>query len=147
MKLTWILVADNTRARFFTADTPSSALEEIDELVHPEGRLHDRDITTDLPGRIKSSDGIGHAFEQPTDPKKHESEHFAKLITDHLLDAHNAHKFEQLVIVAGAPFLGLLRTLLPENIKKLVCYELDKSIATQSVADIRKHLPDFLPNR
>ena len=78
MKLTWILVADNTRARFFTADTPSSALEEIDALIHPEGRLYDRDLTTDLPGRIKSSDEVGHAFEQPTDPKKHESEHFGE---------------------------------------------------------------------
>ncbi len=146
MKLTWILVADNTQARFFTADTASSSLEEIDALAHPEGRLHDRDITTDLPGRIKSLDGVGHAFEQPTDPKKHESEHFAKQITDYLLVAHNAHKFEQLVIIAGASFLGLLRNHLPESIKKQVCYELEKNIATQSVADIRKQLPDFLPN-
>jgi len=69
MKLTWILVADSTRARIFTADTPSSPLEEIEDFSHTEGRLHDREITSDLPGKIKSAGAGGHTFEQPTDPK------------------------------------------------------------------------------
>jgi protein required for attachment to host cells len=146
MKSTWILVADNTRARIFTTDTPSSTLDEIEGFTHTEGRLHDREMTTDLPGRIKSADGSGHAFEQATDPKKHEADNFAHRIAQHLEAAHNANKFEQLLIIAEPTFLGLLRRHLPEHIKKLVCFELDKNIATQSVADIRKHLPDYLPN-
>ncbi len=146
MKSTWILVADNTHARIFTADTPSSALEEIEGFTHTEGRLHDREMTTDLPGRIKSLDGSGHAFEQPTDPKKHEAGNFARRITQHLEAAHNANKFEQLLLVAEPSFLGLLRNNLPEHIKKYVCFELDKNITTQSTADIRKHLPEYLPH-
>lgn len=147
MKLTWILVADNTRVRIFTADTPSSPLQEIDDLTHAEGRLHDRQITTDLPGKIKNAGGIGgHAFEQPTDPKQHEAENFAHRISHHLEEAHNANKFEQLLIIAEPSFLGLLRNQLPEQIKKLVCFELAKNITTQSVADIRKHLPTYLTN-
>jgi len=51
-----------------------------------------------------------------------------------------------LLIIAEPSFLGLLRNCLPEHIKKHVCFELDKNITTQSAADIRKHLPDFLPN-
>jgi protein required for attachment to host cells len=145
MKLTWILVADSTSARFFSVDTPSSPLVEFESLVHTEGRLHDRDITTDLPGRIKSSDGSGHALEQPTDPKKHETEQFAKQIADYLLDAYNANKFEQLVIVASPSFLGLLHSQLSEQIKRRVCFELTKNIASKNPADIRKQLPDFLP--
>jgi protein required for attachment to host cells len=146
MKLTWILVADNTHARIFTAETPSSALEELEGLIHTEGRLHDREMTTDLPGRIKSSDGSGHALEQPTDPKKHEADNFAHQIAKHLEAAHNANKYEQLLIIAEPSFLGLLRRCLPEHIKKHVCFELDKNITMQSTTDIRKHLPDYLPN-
>jgi protein required for attachment to host cells len=146
MKLTWILVADNTHARIFTADTPSSALEEIEDLTHVEGRLHDREMTTDLPGRIKSADGSGHALEQPTDPKHHEADNFAHRIAQHLEMAHNTNKFEQLLIIAEPSFLGLLRNRLPEHIKKHVCFELDKNITMQSAADIRKHLPDYLTN-
>jgi protein required for attachment to host cells len=146
MKLTWILVADSTRARIFTADTPASPLEEIEDFSHVEGRLHDREMTSDLPGKIKSAGAGGHTFEQPTDPKKHEAEAFAHRVTQYLEDAHNANRFEQLLIVASPAFLGLLRNHLPEQIKKLVCFELDKDITMQSAADIRQHLPQFLPN-
>lgn len=146
MKLTWILIADSTRARIFTADTPSSTLEEIEDFSHVEGRLHDREITSDLPGRIKSVGGGGHAFEQPTDPKKHEADNFAHRVAQYLEDAHNANRFEQLLIVAAPSFLGLLRNNLPEQIKKLVHFELDKDITMLSVADIRQHLPQYLPN-
>jgi protein required for attachment to host cells len=146
MKLTWILVADTTRARIFTADTPSSPLEEIEDLSHSKSRLHDREITSDLPGKIKSVGGGGHAYEQPTDPKKYETEAFAHTIAQYLEDAHNANRFEQLLIVAGPTFLGLLRSNLSEQIKRLVRFELDKEITTLSAADIRQHLPQYLPN-
>ncbi len=65
MKSTYIVVADNVRARIFTAETPSSSLQEIDALAHTEGRLHDREMTSDLPGKIKGEGSMGHAFEQP----------------------------------------------------------------------------------
>ncbi len=147
MKSTYILVADNVRARIFTAETPASPLEEIDALAHSEGRLHDREMTSDLPGKIKNVGGIGgHAFEQPTDPKKHEASLFAHRIAVYLEDAKNENKFEQLLIIAEPSFLGLLRNQLPEQIKKLVCFELDKNITTHSADDIRKHLPTYLPS-
>lgn len=146
MKSTWILVADSTRARIFTAESPSSPLEEIEDFSHTEGRLHDREMTSDLPGKIKSVGGGGHAFEQPTDPKKHEADTFAHRVSQYLEEAHNADRFEQLLIVAAPAFLGLLRNNLPEQIKKLVRFELDKDITLMSAADIRQHLPEFLPN-
>lgn len=146
MKSTWILVADNSRARIFTAETPSSPLEEIDDLSHSEGRLHDREMTTDLPGKIKSAGAGGHTFEQPTDPKKHEAEVFAHGVANYLEDAHNANKFRQLLIVAEPSFLGLLRNQLSEQIKKSVSFELDKNLTKHSAEDIRQHLPEHLPN-
>ncbi|MDO9268303.1 MAG: host attachment protein [Methylobacter sp.] len=146
MKLTWILVADTTRARVFTADTPSSPLEEIEDLSHTEGRLHDREITSDLPGRLKSVAGGRHALEQPTDPKKHKIDNFAHRIAQYLENAHNQNRFEQLLIVAPPSFLGLLRSHLPEQIKKLVRFELGKEITALSADDIRQHLPQYLPN-
>jgi protein required for attachment to host cells len=146
MKPIWIVVADNTQARFFTAKTRSAALDEIDTLTNSENRLHDRDITSDLPGKIKSTGGGGHAFEQPTDPKKHEADNFARLVAAFLEKAHNDEHFDELVIVAEPSFLGLLRSHLNEQVKKLVTFELDKNITTLDVADIRSHLPEYLPH-
>ncbi len=145
MKSTWIVVANNSLARFFTTESQSSPLTEIEALTHSEGRLHDREMTSDLPGKIKGEGGVGHAFEQPTDPKKHETEHFAHLVANHLEVAHNEHKFAQLLLVAEPSFLGLLRNQLSEQIKKLICFELDSNIATLSADEIRTHLPEHLP--
>ncbi len=146
MTLAWILVANNTHARIFNAETPSSALVEIESFAHTEGRLHDREITTDLPGRIRSEGGSGgHAFEQPTDPKEHEAGNFAHFIANYLENAHNQNKFRQLLIIAEPSFLGILRNQLPAFIKNRITFELDKNITLHSAVDIRKHLPQFLP--
>jgi protein required for attachment to host cells len=144
--LAWILVANSTNARIFSAQTASSPLIEVESFVHTESRLHDRDITSGLPGKIRSEGGIGgHAFEQPTDPKEHEAINFAHFIAYFLENARIENKFGQLLIMAEPSFLGLLRLQLPEPLKKLVAFELVKNITKHSAADIRAHLPEYLP--
>ncbi len=49
MKTTLIVVADQSRARIFKTETPVAPLIEKETLTHTEGRLHDRDLTSDLP--------------------------------------------------------------------------------------------------
>jgi protein required for attachment to host cells len=147
MKLTWILVANKTNARLFTAATPSSGLTEVEDFTHAESRLHDRDLTTDLPGRIKGESGMGaHAFEQPTDPKKHEEQVFAHELAKFLEKGLNDGNFEQLLLVAEPSFLGLIREELSDAVKKTVCFELDKNLVKSSIDDICAHLPEFLPS-
>lgn len=142
MKSTWILIADSSRARIFSADSAFSPLVEIEDMLHLEGQLHDREITSDLPGKIKGDGGIGgHAFEQPTDPKQHEADNFAHRIALFLEEARNLNKFDHLMIVAAPSFLGLLRSRLPEKLRKKVCFELDKNITGLAANDIRQYLP------
>ena len=57
MKRTWVLVADSCRARIFSADKSNGPISEIETLAHPEARLHERDITSDVPGHSFSSHG------------------------------------------------------------------------------------------
>jgi protein required for attachment to host cells len=146
MKTTWILVANNANARIFTAETPSSPLTELEGFNHSESRLHDSELTTDLPGKIKNAGGTsaGHAFEQPTDPKKHEARVFAQELADYLETAHNEDKFRQLLLIADPSFLGLLRDELPDAVKLKVAFELDKNLVKSDAAEIREHLPTYL---
>ncbi|MGR8942207.1 MAG: host attachment protein [Gammaproteobacteria bacterium] len=143
----WVVVADHSRARFFQTESSSAPLEEIDNLVHAEARLHDREMTSDLPGKIKNPGGHGggHAFEQETDPKKHEADVFAGKIVHYLEQAHNVNRFSQLIIIADPSMLGLLRQHMPSHLNTHVCLEMDKNLTGMSAADIRAHLPDFLP--
>ena len=143
MKSTWIVAADSAQARIFTIETPSSPLEEIEVLTHPGSRLQDREITSDLPGRIKSSNSIGHAYEPRTGPKEHEAVSFAHELAERLESALNANQFERLLIIAEPSFLGLLRNQLPEQVKKRITFELDKNITKQTAKEIRSFLPEY----
>ena len=144
MKPIYVVVADNVHARIFTVKTLSSPLEEIETLTHLEGRLHDREMTSDFPGKIKGNGKMGHAFEQRTDPKQNESDKFACQISNYLEDAHNTNKFNQLLLIAEPSFLGLLRKNFSQPIRKLVALELDKNITIHSIGDIRRYLVSYL---
>jgi len=140
-----IVVADSTRARIFTADSSSSPLSEIETLANPVARVHDRDITSDLPGKSSGADGSGgHAYESETDPKKYEVIEFAKRVADYLEHARNANKISNLMLVAAPAFLGELRSQLSSETNEKITFELDKNLTQQSNENIRKHLPEFL---
>ncbi len=147
MRKTWVVVADNSRARIFTVETPSSPLIEIDSIVHPEGRMHDRDITSDLPGRGAGSGGSRHAYETETDAKDHENMEFARRIAIFLDDSRKNDKCKQLIIVAAPGLLGNLRGELNDQTQKMVIMELDKNLSQLSAVEIRKHMPEYLPNK
>lgn len=146
MTYTWVVVADSTRARIFDAESSSAGLSEVETLTHPEGRMHDRDITSDLPGRSFDSKGNArHAMEPPTDPKHELAIEFARTIARHLDAARVKRDYEQLVIVAAPTFLGLLREQLNNTCRKLVAFELNKNLVQNTPEEIRSHLPKLLP--
>jgi len=149
MPKTWILVADSSRARLFMADTASSALVELETFTHPASRQHEQDITSDLPGRQNGkglNGSFAHAMTQETDPKRHEAINFAREMANHLNKAHSKNKFKQLIIVAAPNFLGLLRDNLNESTRRTMTLQLDKNLTQQNSEEIRKHLPEYLPN-
>lgn len=147
MKKSWILVADSSRARFFCADTPSSSLSELEDWTHPEGRFHEREMTSDLPGSDSARGGSmeRHAYQDEIEPKQQQRIDFAKRIAKRLEEARNVNDYQQLLIISEPSFLGTLRQQLTDQTKKLICYELDKNITMHSLEDIRAHLPEHLP--
>ncbi len=147
MKKTWILVADSARARILLAETAKGSLRELEDFSHPEGRLHETEMTTDLPGRSFDRAGQGrHAMEQPTPPDEQEQVRFAKRLAKRLEQGRENEAYRQLILVAAPAFLGQLRKHLSPEVAKLVSYELDKDLARMSAAEIREHLPEYLPS-
>ena len=145
MSIIWVLVADSSRARIFAADTPKGPLQELETLAHPQSRLHERDLTTDLPGRTFDSAGQGrHAMEQKTSPKHEEAISFARQISEQLDSARIAGKFGKLMLVAAPAFLGLLREHLSAETMKQVTAQLDKDFTTLDAAALRNRLPERL---
>ena len=140
-----IIVADSTRARIFTVDSASSPLNEIETMAHPEGRIHEKDLVSDLPGKASGKGGGGdHAFQEKIEPKREEMIEFAKRIADYLDETRKSNKLNKLVLVAAPAFLGELRNHLSKETGEKIVFELDKNLAQHSEEDIRHHLSQFL---
>ena len=147
MKLTWLVVADNSKARIFKVDSRMGPIEEIESIVHTEARLHEQKMTSDLPGRGNGKGGAGgHAYQDEVSPKEQENINFAKKIANELDIARKNNKFKQFVLVAAPGFLGNLRNQFSAQTQKLTCFELAKNLSHLNAQEIRQHLPERLPS-
>lgn len=145
MKPFWVVVANSSRARIFKAEKRGGPLGEVEDLVHPESRLREQELVSDLPGRSFDSGGEGrHAMEQKVSPKQQESIRFAKEICEHINAAYNDGKYGKLYVVAAPAFLGAIRNCLNGALRGNVAGEIAKDLTEHSMQDIRKHLPDYL---
>lgn len=141
MSGTWIVVADSSRARFFSMESKVDPLQEMEGMVHEEGRLREQDEVSDRQGGLAGGHGEGgHPFEPPTDPKHREMEVFAKQIADKLEHGRVNHDYHKLILVAPPAFLGSLRRELNEHVLELVDSSLDKNLVAENVAAIRQHI-------
>ncbi|MGD8378309.1 MAG: host attachment protein [Gammaproteobacteria bacterium] len=139
---TWTLVADAARARIFRLTAGGDPrLVELEDLVHPESRLRDRDLRTDRGGSTFASHGSGVDETGPEhDPGEHQARVFARQIVDRLERARQDHEFDRLVVVAPAPFLGRLREAMGDPLKATVSETLDKDLCRLSTEDIQKRI-------
>ena len=141
MSNTWILVADASRARIFTSDSHFRELHETRSFSHTESRLHDQELTADLPGRsINSTGNVRHAMEQNTDPKKQQAIEFAHELAEAIDQARTQNQLSDLIIIASPNMLGHLRQVMSKQSSKLISDEIDQDLTQHTLEDIRKHL-------
>ncbi len=127
MKTRLLLVAESARARLY--EMQGDAVREVDDLVHPEGRLHARDLVSDSPGRAFDSAGQGrHSMEPHTEATRTEAAAFARELAARLEAARTHGKIDAIGLVAPPRFLGLLRDSLDEGTRRLVDVEIDKNL-------------------
>jgi protein required for attachment to host cells len=145
MKSTWIVVAESARARIFTMSGTGGRLQEVADLTHPESRLHDTELSSDLPGRAFDSHGQGrHAMEQATDPKQREAQAFAAEIARHIDRGRREGSFDSLVLVAPPKFLGRLRPELSKSARDALTGEIDKNLVEADGETIERHVSALL---
>ena len=141
MANTWVLVAESSRAKFYTAKNRADPITEIEVLVHPEGRLHEGDLVSDSAGSDGGSVGQGrHIMNDKTSAKELEACSFAKLLADRLDSARIKGKFSKLVLVAPPAFLGLLRENLSKEVMAMVSNQVHKNLVQKPAETVREYL-------
>ena len=135
----WVVVGNRTVARLLEAPSPSALLHELEVIVHPEGRLPARELTSDQPGRAFDSKGSGrHALQSEVEPQRQEAIEFARRIAARLESARVHGEVERIILVCAPEFLGLLRDALTAQVRKMVVAEHSLDVASGSAAEIRK---------
>jgi protein required for attachment to host cells len=137
----WILVADSAQARIYSTENSTADWAEVATLSHPEARLHERQLDSDVSGCNRAKFGGGHVYDEIISPKEQENVYFASHITDYLTSALNRNQFGSLYVVASPEFLGDLRHAFGEQLQKHVVFSLDKNLINHSVHTLRGHLP------
>ncbi|MEJ1298199.1 MAG: host attachment protein [Candidatus Sedimenticola sp. (ex Thyasira tokunagai)] len=144
MSLAWVVVADSSQARIFSVDKPTSSLEEIHTLNHPEGRLHQGDLVSDRPGRDRNAGTGSHDMGHEADAKNEAAVRFAAQVDETLECGRTNGRFNRLYVVASPSFLGMLRKQQSSSLQKMVTGEISKNLASHDISDIRKNLPKRL---
>lgn len=128
---TWVVVADEGRARILSRQEPGEDLQELEVLEDAGAHAHNADFRHDAYGRRSPERGAlatsvtSSAGEEKLD---HEAELFAQRLALRLTDAQRQHRFDTLRIAAAPRFLGRLRKALDAQVSALVDQEIDKDL-------------------
>jgi len=143
MGRTCIVVADQAEAIFYDAPSPWAPPKEVARITDPAAHLHNRDFSSDRPGRAyESVGGARHALQRENDPRSREAALFARRIARRLDNARRKAEFEDLIVVAGPTFLGLMRVALSKPTRARVVCEVHKDLVHSPVSVLRSHLPE-----
>ncbi len=141
---TWVVVADGTKARIFSWSTANASLEEVDDLLNVEGRLHNSELASDKYGMAPDSSNqkSQHRMQQRNSPHEKSINAFALRVRDTLRTAYDEKRFRRCVLIAPAKFMGLLKARLPSRVAKSVSATLPLNLTSESPQAILDHLPD-----
>lgn len=138
---TWVVVADQARARLFRYGFQDGGLEEIEDIVHLNARLPVRELEADAGGMTG-----GGEHRDAYDPREREREHsraeFARAISERLETKRKAGELGGFYLVAEPRFLGDLRLALNDQLAQRLRGEVAQRAVLETSAEIRALLPE-----
>lgn len=141
--LSWILVADASRARIYSVHK-AHLFQKHDEhhpltlvrtFTHVASQEKDTELMTDNLGRFDRS-----VFIEQTDPKWHEAEVFAHELL-HYLEANRTNKsYRDIILVSPPGFMGLINQLMPHELEKCINQRIEKDYTKLDEPILLTHL-------
>jgi protein required for attachment to host cells len=146
MPTTWVIAADGSRARIFEVSDDGKKLQEIEDMLNPEGRELDHEIARDYEGRFygKGERFMAHTNEPDATPKQHKVELFSKHLSRVVDQARKEHRFDKLRLIAPAKFLGLIHHDLSKEAQKMIDVEIPKDISWFEGPDVERYVREHL---
>lgn len=144
MDAAWIVSANAGRAIVYAQENPNGPLKEIHDMANPAIHLRTSETESDRiapTAATKSMHNVGAATPNKTyqpnqTPDEHQSELFARAISDYLRQGQIDGRYRNAILVAPPEFLGALRGLLDPNVMKAVSKEINKDYTQHKGAQL-----------
>ena len=133
---TWVLLADTSFARILENSGPGEGLHQLRGFTFNADEKH---TWSDDEGRVQGGMGQSKSRLDKHIEYEPEVEQFARELIDTLGKEQRHKRFDKLVISAPPSMLGLLRSLLPDELKNILKMELNKELVRTPTEDVAKH--------
>jgi protein required for attachment to host cells len=154
MKTIWVVVADEAIARILQRPEVGGELQPVEELTDPDAHASTSEMRRDAYGRRSGSAthsarpttphrtrSSANVTSSASDSEQHkEADGFARRVAQHLAQALQQKRYDELHIVAAPRFLGLLRKALGNDVAATVAGEVDKDLIHMENAEITQRL-------
>lgn len=145
METTWIIVASRSEVRVFEMLRANEELREIIGLGNASGTLKNIDIDSDAPGRASDNRmRARHAYSTEQEPRERLLQNFYRDFLRGIDTAFSQHTFSRLVLVAEPRLLGLIRSLLSDQLSRVVRAEIPKDITYEGSREIQARVREAL---
>jgi protein required for attachment to host cells len=154
-KTIWVLVADEALARILQWPETGYELQEVEALTDAAAHAKEGDMHRDAAGRRAGVAPQGSSNSTPQhrlrgtasvtasageDQQHQEAQGFARRVAQHLKEALQQKRFDELRIAAAPRFLGLLRKELDAQVASLVTEELNKDLIHEDTRVLSQRL-------
>lgn len=155
-KTVWVVVADEAIARILEWPKGGEALVSVQALTDAAAHAKEGDMHRDAYGR-RSGSATHSASPNPAhrlrssanvtssageDQQHLEGESFARRVSQHLAEALQQQRFDELRIIAAPRFLGQLRKELDAHVAATVTEEINKDLVHMDNAEITRRLTE-----
>ena len=125
-KITWVLIADQNRAKVFKYEGQVAGLSAVRDLMVDDDTLTAEEVTAQA------------------DPVGSRAVRFIKVIAERLEEKYRMGAFEQLMIAAAPDTLGEIRSYLSKALQAVVIAELPKELTRMPTPEIESHIVPML---
>ena len=143
---TWVVAANNARAKVVSCTARFEEPELVRELEHSESRLHTSELLSDDEGRGAPRNRHASRVHRtaPSDPKETEAARFAGELCDYLRRALGEGRVGRIVVAASPGFLGRIRNAADGPLRNALAAEVPRDYSAERpdklVARVRERL-------
>lgn len=134
--MTHVVLIDRRHLRVLRLES-SGALIETYAVEDPNAAAHERDLRADRPGRaVNTASGARVTLDPKHSAQSASLQRWLKSVGTVLVDKH----IDQIVLVASARLLALLRVSLPAQVRRQVLAEVARDLMKHSPQRLKKQL-------